>query len=244
MKLRIFLVAAISMLVMSCDKVGGDVTPNSDKEKTLYVLGAQLGRNLEDFHFSDGDLKYVVQGMKDKATGKPVVVQPSQEYFEKIKGLMEAPMKEKAKVEIEAGEKFLAEAQKQEGAKVQKSGLIYIETKAGGGKNPTPQDFVKVYYRGTLRDGKEFDSNMGKEPAKFPLGGVIPCWTEGLQLMKVGGKGILFCPAGIAYGYRGSPPVIPGGAALKFEVELLGIEAAPKMDPASLGKDAKKRANK
>ncbi len=235
MKFRIFIVA-VGMMVMGCDKMGGKVTPSTDKEKTLYVLGAQLGRNLEDFHFSDADLKYVVQGMNDKATGKTVQVQPSQEYFEKIKLLMEAPMKEKAKVEIEAGDKFLADAEKLEGAKKQKSGLIYIETKAGSGKSPTAQDFVKVFYRGTLRDGKEFDSNMGKEAAKFPLGGVIPCWTEGLQLMKVNGKATIYCPAAIAYGFRGSPPVIPGGAALKFEVELLGIEGAPKANPNPHGK--------
>ncbi len=229
MRFYTLILAFLSLLIMSCDR-NANVTPNSDKEKTLYVLGAQLGRNLEDFKFSDEDMKYVIQGMRDKAGGKPVVVAPSQEYFEKIKALMEAPMKDKAKAEIDAGEKFLADAEKQPGAQKQKSGLIYIETKAGTGKNPTPADFVKVFYRGTLRDGKEFDSNMGKDPAKFPLGGVIPCWTEALQLMKAGGKATIYCPTMIAYGYRGSPPVIPGGAALKFEVELLGIEAPPKMD--------------
>lgn len=239
MKLNAILIAVASFAFLSCDRVS-NVTPSSDKEKTLYVLGAQLGRNLEDFHFSDDDMKYVVQGMRDKAQGKPVVVQPSQEYFEKIKVLMEAPMKEKAKTEVEAGDKFLAEAEKQAGAQKQKSGLIYLETKAGSGKNPTASDFVKVFYRGTLRDGKEFDSNMGKEPAKFPLGGVIPCWTEGLQLMKVGGKATLYCPSVIAYGFRGSPPVIPGGAALKFEVELLGIDAPPKMEMPGGKKGSKK----
>lgn len=83
---------------------------------------------------------------------------------------------------------------------------------------------MKVNYRGTLVDGTEFDSSYKRnEPISFPLSGVIPCWTEGVQKMKVGGKAQLVCPSSIAYGDRGSPPVIPGGATLIFEIELLGI---------------------
>jgi FKBP-type peptidyl-prolyl cis-trans isomerase FkpA len=86
---------------------------------------------------------------------------------------------------------------------------------------------VKVHYRGTLVDGTEFDSSYKRnEPAEFPLNQVIPCWTEGVQKMKVGGKSQLVCPASIAYGDRGSPPVIPAGATLIFEIELLGIGGA------------------
>jgi FKBP-type peptidyl-prolyl cis-trans isomerase FkpA len=82
---------------------------------------------------------------------------------------------------------------------------------------------VKVHYRGTLTNGKEFDSSYGHAPAEFPLNRVIPCWTEGVQLMKVGGKSRLVCPSNIAYGDAGAPPDIPGGATLVFEIELLGI---------------------
>ncbi len=103
------------------------------------------------------------------------------------------------------------------------SGLIYAEVAAGGGASPKANDKVRVHYRGTLVDGTEFDSSLKRgQPAEFPLGGVIPCWTEGLQKMKVGGKARLVCPSDIAYGDQGRPS-IPPGATLIFEVELLAI---------------------
>ena len=104
------------------------------------------------------------------------------------------------------------------------SGLVYRELTAGTGESPKATDTVTVNYRGTLVDGTEFDSSYKRnQPAQFPLNQVIPCWTEGVQKIKVGGKARLVCPAGLAYGERGSPPSIPGGATLIFEVELLGI---------------------
>lgn len=107
------------------------------------------------------------------------------------------------------------------------SGLVYKELQAGSGKSPLATDTVKVNYRGTLTDGTEFDSSYTRnQPAEFPLNQVIPCWTEGVQKMKVGGKSRLVCPANIAYGAQGRPPVIPGGATLVFEVELLSISGS------------------
>ena len=104
------------------------------------------------------------------------------------------------------------------------SGMVYRELTPGKGASPKATDVVKVNYRGTLVDGTEFDSSYKRnEPAQFPLNRVIPCWTEGVQKMKVGGKSRLTCPSNLAYGDRGSPPTIPGGATLIFEVELLGI---------------------
>jgi FKBP-type peptidyl-prolyl cis-trans isomerase FkpA len=106
------------------------------------------------------------------------------------------------------------------------SGLEYRELRAGTGASPKATDVVKVHYRGTLTNGTEFDSSYKRNmPAEFPLNRVIPCWTEGVQMMKVGGKAQLTCPASIAYGERGSPPVIPPNATLIFEIELLGISA-------------------
>jgi FKBP-type peptidyl-prolyl cis-trans isomerase len=118
---------------------------------------------------------------------------------------------------------YLDKAAAEPGARKTASGLIYRELKPGTGASPKATDTVRVHYRGTLTDGKEFDSSYGGQPIEFPLNRVIRAWTEGVQMMKVGGKAQLVCPANIAYGERGAPPDIPGGATLVFEVELLGI---------------------
>jgi FKBP-type peptidyl-prolyl cis-trans isomerase FkpA len=105
------------------------------------------------------------------------------------------------------------------------SGITIKMQKEGSGASPKASDTVKVHYRGTLADGKEFDSSYKRgEPTAFPLNRVIPCWTEGIQLLKVGGKATLTCPPALAYGSRGAGAVIPPNATLTFEVELLGIE--------------------
>ncbi|KQP43723.1 FKBP-type peptidyl-prolyl cis-trans isomerase [Pseudorhodoferax sp. Leaf274] len=115
-------------------------------------------------------------------------------------------------------------AAKEPGAQVTPSGLVYRSLQDGTGAAPGASDKVKVHYRGTFLDGKEFDSSYKRNaPIEFPLNGVIPCWTEGVQKMKVGGKAKLTCPAAIAYGSRGAGGVIPPNATLQFEVELLGI---------------------
>jgi FKBP-type peptidyl-prolyl cis-trans isomerase FkpA len=115
-------------------------------------------------------------------------------------------------------------AAKEAGAVVTPSGLVYRALKEGTGASPKASDDVKVHYRGTFPDGREFDSSYKRgEPISFPLSGVIPCWTEGVQRMKVGGKAKLTCPSQIAYGSRGAGGVIPPNATLLFEVELLGI---------------------
>ena len=117
-----------------------------------------------------------------------------------------------------------ATAAKEPGAQVTSSGLVFRSLKEGTGANPQSSDKVRVHYRGTFADGKEFDSSYTRgQPAEFPLDRVIKCWTEGVQLMKVGGKAKLTCPPDIAYGQRGAGGVIPPGATLQFEVELLAI---------------------
>jgi FKBP-type peptidyl-prolyl cis-trans isomerase FkpA len=118
----------------------------------------------------------------------------------------------------------LAAAAKEPGATLTASGLVYRTLKDGTGASPKASDLVKVHYKGTFPDGREFDSSYKRnEPAEFPLNQVIPCWTEGVQRMKVGGKAKLTCPSTIAYGARGAGSVIPPNATLVFEVELLGI---------------------
>lgn len=118
----------------------------------------------------------------------------------------------------------LTAAAKEAGAVVTPSGLVYLAAKEGTGANPSAADTVKVHYKGTFPGGKEFDSSYSRgTPIEFPLNRVIPCWTEGVQRMKVGGKAKLTCPSAIAYGSRGAGGVIPPNATLIFEVELLGI---------------------
>jgi FKBP-type peptidyl-prolyl cis-trans isomerase FkpA len=119
---------------------------------------------------------------------------------------------------------FAQTAAKEPGAKVTSSGLVFRSLQDGQGASPTATDKVKVHYRGTFPDGKEFDSSYKRNQAiEFPLNGVIPCWTEGVQLMKIGGKAKLTCPPNIAYGARGAGGVIPPNATLQFEVELIAI---------------------
>jgi FKBP-type peptidyl-prolyl cis-trans isomerase FkpA len=106
------------------------------------------------------------------------------------------------------------------------SGLTYLSLQEGNGKSPGATDVVKVHYRGTFQDGREFDSSYKRNsPIEFPLNGVIKCWTEGVQRMKVGGKARLTCPPAIAYGERGAGNVIPPNATLQFEIELLGVSS-------------------
>lgn len=117
-----------------------------------------------------------------------------------------------------------ASAAKEPGAVVTKSGLVYRALKEGTGASPAATDTVRVHYKGTFPDGREFDSSYKRgQPAEFPLNGVIPCWTEGVQRMKAGGKAKLTCPPSIAYGQRGAGGVIPPNATLQFEIELLGV---------------------
>ncbi len=119
----------------------------------------------------------------------------------------------------------LARAAAEKGAVVTESGLVFRSVKEGKGPGPQPTDTVRVHYRGSFPDGREFDSSYSRgQPATFPLNRVIKCWTEGVQRMKVGGQARLTCPAAIAYGDRGAGGVIPPNAVLQFEVELLGIE--------------------
>jgi FKBP-type peptidyl-prolyl cis-trans isomerase FkpA len=129
-----------------------------------------------------------------------------------------------AQAQTEAKPEALTKAAAEKGAVVTDSGLVYRDIKAGTGASPAATDTVKVHYKGTFPDGREFDSSYSRgQPASFPLNRVIKCWTEGVQRMKLGGKAKLTCPANLAYGERGAGASVPPNAVLLFEVELLGI---------------------
>ena len=200
-------------------------TPQTEEQKALYALGLSIGESIAVFRLTPAELAMVQAGMTDEVSGQMPKVDINV-YGPQIQLLAMSRGQAGAALEKKAGEEFCNTAAAATGAEKLPSGLIYQSVTEGTGASPVPSDVVKVNYRGTLRDGTEFDSSYARnEPATFPLGGVIPCWTEGLQKMKVGGKAVLTCPSSIAYGDQGSPPVIPGGAALRFEVELLEISA-------------------
>jgi FKBP-type peptidyl-prolyl cis-trans isomerase FkpA len=195
---------------------------STDEQKTVYALGLQMYRSLGQFDLSPAEVELIKRALGDAAAGKPAVdVNEWGPKFQAFEETRAARVAEKQKV---ASNTYLAKAATEPGATKTESGLIYKDIQPGTGASPSAADSVKVNYRGRLIDGTEFDSSYKRnEPAQFPLSGVIPCWTEGVQKMKVGGKAQLVCPSNLAYGEKGHPPVIPGGATLVFEIELLEI---------------------
>ena len=221
---RIALVAVVSALSLLLTMSWQAFAADSEKEPDLfYVLGVALSESLKTFDLQEGELKQVIKGLEDSIAGKAGEINP-RDYMEQITAIQQERQGKIAEVEKLASEKFTAEAAKEAGAIVTESGMIMIPIAEGKGASPEPTDTVKVHYHGTLRTGDVFDSSVERgEPASFPLNRVIPCWTEGVGMMKVGGKAKLICPSAIAYGDQGRPPKIPGGAALVFEVELISI---------------------
>jgi FKBP-type peptidyl-prolyl cis-trans isomerase len=198
----------------------------TEQQKTLYAVGQWLARRAAPFHLTASDLDAVERGFRDGVTGAKSPVDLSV-YGHKLQGLAEERSAAAAKEAEAEGAKLLAKAAAEEGAVKTSDGLVYRSLREGKGASPKATDIVTVNYRGTLPDGREFDSSYARhKPAEFPLNGVIKCWTEGVQKMKVGGKAKLTCPPQIAYGERGAGALIPPDATLTFEVELLGIKHA------------------
>jgi FKBP-type peptidyl-prolyl cis-trans isomerase FkpA len=197
--------------------------PTTEEEKTLYALGLAISQNLGQFALTEPELRMVEQGINDGVLNKTRKVD-LQTYGPKLQEMQRTRVAAAAANEKKASQPFLAKAAAEKDAKKLPSGVIITTLKPGTGASPAATDRVKVHYHGTLTDGTVFDSSVQRgEPATFPLNQVVPCWTEGVQQMKVGGKARLVCPAETAYGERGAPPRIKPGATLVFEVELLDI---------------------
>jgi len=197
--------------------------PKAEEEKALYGLGMALADNLEIFALSPAELETVVKGLRDGVAHKPKYARD-----EKLNAAINELARSRKQVADDrqkaAGPEYVAKMAAGKGARKTASGAVVIPVKEGTGASPAASDKVRVHYAGRLIDGKEFDSSYKRgQPAEFPLDGVIKCWTEALQTMKVGGKATVVCPPDIAYGPNGRPPVIPGNAVLTFEVELLDI---------------------
>jgi len=185
----------------------------------LYVTST-----LTVFNLTPAELEIVVQGLRDGQSGKKLDMDiPT--YALKVKDLSKARRQAQGDKLAPLNKEFLEKAAREKGAVKTSSGLVYIPLREGTGASPAASDSVTVNYRGSLADGKEFDSSYKRDkPAEFKLTAVIPCWTEGLQKMKTGGKARLVCPASIAYGDNGAGDIILPGAALNFEIELLEIK--------------------
>ena len=220
---RIVLGAMLALVAVVATARASGPELKTDEEKTLYALGLWVSDKLAPFTLSEKELGLVEAGLADGVLKREKKVDLNT-FGPKLNELASVRMKAGAEANKKAAQPFLEKAAREKGAKKTASGLVYTELKAGSGDAPDASDTVKVHYTGTLTDGTVFDSSVQRgEPATFPLNGVIKCWTEGLQMMKVGGKAKLVCPSDIAYGDQGRPPQIGPGAPLVFEVELLEI---------------------
>ena len=227
---KLVLAAAVATLLSACEPPQPMVASpdaespelSNDDERILYALGMVLADNIADLRLSADEVGFVTAGMRDSINGATPLVD-IEVYGPRIQGFANSRIQSGVDEEKVASALFADEIAAEPGAERFESGLVLSPVTEGDGDNPTADATVTVHYHGTLRDGSVFDSSVDRgQPATFSLGGVIPCWTEGVQKIRVGGKAKLLCPSEIAYGDQGRPG-IPGGAALLFEVELLSI---------------------
>ncbi len=215
------LIASLGCMDQGGGSSGASGTPTDD-DKIFYSIGMMAGMGMAEFGLTEAEFEWVARGVADAALGREALANP-QDHMAAIQQVYTARVTRANEGERAAAEEFLAQEAAAEGAVQSESGMIRQILVEGEGAQPEPTDEVKVHYHGTLRDGTVFDSSVDRgEPAQFPLNRVIPCWTEAVTQMKVGGKSRIVCPASIAYGSRGMGE-IPGDAALVFEVELLEI---------------------
>lgn len=213
-------------LVVACnDKGPSSVKLENDDDKTLYTMGFMVGSNLQRLELSDNEMKALYKGLHASAKGdKPEV--DIRKFQPMIQEMFKNRMSKLSQGHKKKGEDYIADyLKKNKNAKKTESGLVYEILTEGKGKQPSKDDdVVEVHYHGTLIDGTVFDSSVErKKTVSFPLNRVIKGWTEGLKLIKEGGKVRLVIPPELAYGDAGSPPKIPGGSTLIFEVELFKV---------------------
>jgi FKBP-type peptidyl-prolyl cis-trans isomerase len=204
-------------------------SPESDKEKLSYAIGADMAQSLSNIK-DEIDLAMLQKGMGDKFTGKELLVsdEEAKSLLQALNTRFQAKQQEEfakaAQDSLVEGKAWLEDNKTKEGVITTESGLQYKILKEGEGKSPKASDTVKVHYEGTRLDGTVFDSSYKRgEPVTFPVNGVIKGWTEGLQLMKEGGKYKLFVPADLAYGESGAGQQIKPNEVLLFDVELLEV---------------------
>jgi len=219
----------LALLILFAVSAYAEDALKNDQEKLGYAIGMNIGLGMKQKNVN-ADLDQIVAGLKASYTGEETLLSQDEmgqiltAYQQEMQMQMMAEAAAAAEENAKQAEAFLTENGKQDGVTTLASGLQYKVVTEGSGASPKPESTVEVHYKGTLIDGTEFDSSYKRgEPASFPVGGVIPGWTEALQLMKEGAKWELAIPPALAYGERGAPPVIPPNSALVFEVELLKV---------------------
>lgn len=199
----------------------------TDDERSIYTIGYLMGRNVSSFSMTPAEVKVIQAGLGDAILGATPKVDV-RFYQPRVNDLLTKRMEGAASKEKEKGRAFTEKFVKESKPQAIPGGGWYLETKAGTGPIPSKTETIKAHYRGTTIEGVEFDSSYARgEPTEFALNGVIACWTNGISMMKVGGKAKLVCPSDVAYGDPGRPGIKPG-ATLVFEVELVAIVEAPK----------------
>lgn len=218
-------VLAIAMAAASCNAQNkkGDAKLTTTLDSVSYGLGVAIGNNIKTNGFDSINLDLLSKAFRDVYADKAEIKQEDADRI--IQGFMAQKEKMKGDDNLKKGQAFLDENKKKTGVQTTSSGLQYMVMKEGAGDKPTLNDKVTTHYHGTLIDGTVFDSSVERgQPASFPVSGVIPGWTEALQLMPVGSKWKLFVPANLAYGERGAGGKIGPNSTLIFEVELLSID--------------------
>ncbi len=228
--MRLFLMATAGVLLAACGTPTAKKELSTQAEKVSYSIGLQMGKGLREQGI-EVTPEILLAGLRDgTAGGTPRL---TEEQMQTVMSAFQAEMIAKVRAKDSAatienrkqGQDFLAANKTKPGVMTTPSGLQYKVITEGKGPRPTRSSSVTVHYRGTLLSGDEFDSSYKRnEPVTFPLGGVIPGWVEGLQLMNAGSKYQFFIPSELAYGEHGSPPTIGPNATLVFEVELLSFK--------------------
>ena len=227
-------IALVGLVLAGCDSQTS-VKLDTPAQKASYGIGLNMGKSLAQEGTDDLDSKAVAQGIEDAIGNKEQKLTDEQlmEAFTFLQTRAEERMAEMNAKAVEAGKKFLEENAKREGVKTTESGLQYEVVKSAEGRQPTENDVVTVHYEGSLTDGTVFDSSIKRgSPIDLPVGGVIPGWVEGLQLMHVGEKFKLYIPSELAYGEQSPSPLIPANSVLVFDLELLDIKGDEAEQPA------------
>ncbi len=237
MRSRSIVYLVVSVLAVHLASVAaaqeGPGSSQDDESNVLYALGVSLMRDLAVFNLSDGELKHVMAGMQDSLKGE-FRVDPGL-YEARIQVLARRRVQDEVAQQNAMAAPFVANELAHPKAIQTPSGMVFTPLEEGRGARPAENDQVRVHFRGFLTDGTEFDSSFRRQaPLEIALAEVIPCWKEGIRMIKPEGKARLICPPELAYGQRGRPPAIPPGATLVFELELLATKQGDALHPNSM----------